>query len=110
MLHWVLSRADIRAYVLHFEPLHAHLRELTASHWHCLRLLPPRAAGAAAFSPASVVPRAANGVTGLCMSAGGGKPKVVAAFRGAPPGKAGLPPQGSDPSSINLVSPAPMPA
>merc|ERR1719409_942955 len=36
------------------------------------------------------------------MSAGGGKPKVVAAFRGAPPGKAGLPPQGSDPSSINL--------
>ena len=44
------------------------------------------------------------------MSAGGGKPKVVAAFRGAPPGKAGLPPQGSDPSSINLVSPAPMPA
>ena len=36
------------------------------------------------------------------MSAGTGKIKQVAAFRGAPSGLAGLPPQGSDPSSIDL--------
>ena len=36
------------------------------------------------------------------MSAGTGAIKQVAAFRGAASGKAGLPPQGSDPSSINL--------
>jgi hypothetical protein len=43
-----------------------------------------------------------NGATGLCMNAGTGKIRQVAAFRGAPPGKAGLPPQGADPSAIDL--------
>jgi len=60
-------------------------------------------AGAAAFAPTSVVPRTARGgATGLCMNAGSGIFKKVAAFRGAPPGKAGLPPVGSDPDSIDL--------
>jgi hypothetical protein len=43
-----------------------------------------------------------NGATGLCMNAGSGIFRKVAAFRGAPPGKAGLPPQGADPSAIDL--------
>ena len=36
------------------------------------------------------------------MSAGTGKIKQVAAFRGAPSGKAGLPPVPTDPDSIDL--------
>ena len=68
----------------------------------CGDLLLAAVAGAAAFAPVSMVPRSATGVTGLCMSAGTGVIKQVAAFRGAASGKAGLPPQGSDPSSINL--------
>ena len=50
-----------------------------------------------------MVPRVSHGgAAGLCMSAGTGKIKQVAAFRGAASGKAGLPPQGSDPDSIDL--------
>ena len=49
-----------------------------------------------------MLPRAAaGGLSGLCMNAGTGKIKVIAPFRSA--GKrAGLPPQGADPSSIDL--------
>lgn len=36
------------------------------------------------------------------MSAGTGKIRKVAAFRGAPPGKAGLPPVEADPDSIDM--------
>ncbi len=62
------------------------------------------AAGAAAFAPgASVMPRAAGqGAVGLCMSAGSGKIKQVAAFRGAGAGRAGKSLVPTDPASIDL--------
>lgn len=58
------------------------------------------AAGATAFAPSGVLPRAANnGAQGLCMNAGGGKIKSVAAFRRGTGRGGGAP---VDPSSIDL--------
>ena len=57
-------------------------------------------AGAAAFAPLAAVPRVARtGATGLCMNAGTGKIKSVAAFRAGNKGRSLVP---TDQDSIDL--------
>ena len=81
----------------HFSPPH----DTHKFHTRVSSFVGASTASAAAFAPgAAVLPRAAKaGAAGLCMSAGTGKPKTVAAFRAGNQGRSNVP---TDPSSIDL--------